>query len=67
MGKILVLYDSQTGNTGDRAHHVSEGVERVESSSLRVLSLDEANKDDFEWCDGIAVGSPTKMAPFRGS
>ena len=61
MGKILVLFDSQSGNTAKMARYVGEGVERVEGSSLRVLSVDEASKDDFTWCDGIAVGSPTNM------
>ena len=61
MGKILVLFDSRSGNTAEMARYVGEGVERVEGSSLRVLSVDQASKDDFAWCDGIAVGSPTNM------
>lgn len=61
MGKVLVLFDSESGNTAEMARYVGEGVERVEGSSLRVLSVDQAGKDDFVWCDGIAVGSPTNM------
>ena len=61
MGKILVLFDSRSGNTAAMARHVGEGVERVAGSSLRLLSVDQAGKDDFTWCDGIAVGSPTNM------
>ena len=61
MGKILVLFDSQSGNTAQMAQYVGEGVERVEGMDLRLLSVDQAGKDDFVWCDGIAVGSPTNM------
>ena len=61
MGKILVLFDSASGNTAEMARYVGEGVKKVAGSDLRVLSVDEASKDDFTWCDGIAVGSPTNM------
>jgi len=61
MGKILVLYDSQTGNTAKMAEYVGEGARRVNEMEVRVRSVDEATADDIVWCDGIAVGTPTHV------
>jgi NAD(P)H dehydrogenase (quinone) len=59
MGKILVLYDSKTGNTAKMAEYVAQGAEEVEGMDVRVRSVSEASADDVLWCDGLAVGSPT--------
>ena len=61
MNKILVLYDSATGNTGKMARLVAEGALSVPDTEVRVRSVDEASADDVVWCDGLAVGSPTNM------
>jgi len=61
MGNILVLYDSKTGNTRRMAELVAFGAGRRELNQVRLLSIDEATKDDILWCSGIAVGSPTCM------
>ena len=61
MGKILVVYDSTTGNTKRMAQYVAEGAQRVASTEVRLRSVDEATKEDLLWCDGIAAGSPTNM------
>jgi len=61
MGKVLVLYDSETGNTRKMAEFVAEGARAAHGIEVRLLSLDEAKKEDVAWCDGIAVGSPTNM------
>lgn len=61
MGKIVVLFDSHTGNTLKMAELVAIGAERNNSYEVKLLSVDQAKKDDIIWCDGIAVGSPTCM------
>jgi NAD(P)H dehydrogenase (quinone) len=61
MGKVLVLYDSETGNTMKMAQYVSEGAKMVPGTEVRLLSVDKARKEDVLWCNGIAVGSPTNM------
>lgn len=61
MGKILVLYDSHTGNTLRMAELVAAGAGKNNVHQVKLLSIDEAVKDDILWCDGIAVGSPTCM------
>lgn len=60
MGNILILYDSLSGNTKKMAQFVAEGVEGT-GNVVKVLSVDEAAKEDIIWCDGIAVGTPTNM------
>ena len=60
MANILVLYDSDTGHTAKMAEYVTEGARKY-PVNVKVLSVDEATKEDILWCDGIAVGSPTYL------
>lgn len=61
MGRILVLYDSATGNTAKMAGYVAEGARQVPGHEVRVRSVDEATQADILWCDGLAVGTPTNL------
>lgn len=61
MGRVLILYDSASGNTAKMAGYVAEGAATVPGSELRVRSVDEANQEDVVWCDGLAVGTPTNL------
>jgi NAD(P)H dehydrogenase (quinone) len=61
MNRILVLYDSKSGNVAKMAAFVAEGAQRIPDTEVRVRSVDEAKPDDVLWCDGLAVGSPTNM------
>lgn len=61
MNKILVLYDSASGNTAKMAALVAEGAHEVPDVEVRVRHLDEATADDVLWCEGLALGSPTNM------
>lgn len=61
MARILVLYDSISGNTRAMAGYVAEGAREIPSAEIRVKSVADAHTDDVLWCDGIAVGSPTHM------
>lgn len=61
MSKVLVLYDSQTGNTAKMAQFAAEGAEGIDGTEVRLRSIDEATAEDVVWCDGLAVGSPTNM------
>lgn len=61
MGKVLVLYDSATGNTRRMAEEVAKGAGLVPGTEVRLRSVEEATAEDLLWCDGLAVGSPTNM------
>jgi NAD(P)H dehydrogenase (quinone) len=61
MGKVLVLYDSATGNTAKMAELVGEGAAQIDDIEVRIRSVEDARAEDVVWCDGIAVGTPTNM------
>jgi len=64
--KILVLYDSLTGNVGAMARLVAEGAATIPGVETRLRQVGgsgelKATAEDVLWCDGLAVGSPTNM------
>jgi NAD(P)H dehydrogenase (quinone) len=61
MNRILVLYDSQSGNVAKMAQLVAEGAQRISDTEVRIKSVEVATAADVIWCDGLAVGSPTNM------
>jgi NAD(P)H dehydrogenase (quinone) len=61
MARILVLYDSKTGNVSKMAQYVAEGAASIKETEVRLKSIDQASPADVIWCEGIAVGSPTNM------
>jgi len=61
VNRILVLYDSKTGNVAQMAQLVAEGAKSIANTEVRLRSVSEAKAEDVVWCDGIAVGSPTNM------
>lgn len=61
MGKVLVLYDSLSGNTAKMAGLVAAGAEGISGIEVRVRSVEQATAEDVLWCDGLAVGSPTNL------
>ena len=61
MGKVLVLYDSASGNTATMARLVAEGAGSIPDIEVRLRNVEEATADDVLWCDGLALGSPTNM------
>jgi NAD(P)H dehydrogenase (quinone) len=61
MNRILVLYDTKTGNVAKMAQFVAEGARTISETEVRLRTIGEAKAEDVIWCDGIAVGSPTNM------
>lgn len=55
--KVLIVYDSRTGNTEKMAHAVEEGVE-AEGVEVDVKRVDEASVDELPDVDGLILGSP---------
>jgi NAD(P)H dehydrogenase (quinone) len=56
---ILIVYDSETGNTEKMAAAVEAGVRRVEGMDVITKRADETLLDDLLAAEGIIVGSPT--------
>ena len=61
MNRILVLYDSQSGNTELMAQLVAEGAQSVPETEVRIRRVADATAEDIYWCEGLALGSPTNM------
>ena len=55
--KVLIVYDSRSGNTEKMAHAVAEGVE-AEGVGMEVKKVDDATVDELPEVDGLILGSP---------
>ena len=58
MTKLLILYDSQTGNTGKMAEAVAKGVKEY-GGVVNVCRVDEVDIEAVSGYDGFAFGCPT--------
>lgn len=56
--RILVAYDSQTGNTEKMAKAVAEGASRA-GAEVSLKKVTDVTADDFLENDGFAFGTPT--------
>jgi len=61
MRKILVLYDTRTGNTGRMARAVADGAKSVGGVKV-VLKKVGGSQEELASADGIILGSPTHNA-----
>ncbi|MEM0057771.1 MAG: NAD(P)H-dependent oxidoreductase [Candidatus Bathyarchaeia archaeon] len=59
MAKILIVYDSRTGNTEKMAYAVAEGAKQVQNIEVVVKKVDQTSLEDLLDADGIIMGSPT--------
>jgi NAD(P)H dehydrogenase (quinone) len=59
MPSVLVIYDSQSGNTEKAAVLVAEGVKQIKGIDCVLKRIDEVSLDDLLKADGIIIGSPT--------
>ncbi|MGC8817197.1 MAG: flavodoxin family protein [Candidatus Hadarchaeum sp.] len=58
MPKVLVIYDSSSGNTEKMAQAVAEGAREVAGVNVVLKKVDQAKVDELLDADGIIVGSP---------
>ena len=66
MTKVLVIYDSRTGNTEKMADAVADGARQVEGASVTVMNVDKTKLDDLLAADAIILGSPTYYGNMSG-
>jgi NAD(P)H dehydrogenase (quinone) len=59
MLKILVVFDSKSGNTGTMALAVARGAEQAGDLEVAVKRAEETKNSDLLAADGIIMGSPT--------
>ncbi|MFB0514940.1 MAG: flavodoxin family protein [Candidatus Bathyarchaeia archaeon] len=64
--KILVIYDSRTGNTEKLAEAVAEGIKRVSGVSVELKRVESVAQEEIIEADGYAVGSPSHFSIMSG-
>jgi NAD(P)H dehydrogenase (quinone) len=66
MARVLIVYDSVTGNTEKMAFAVAEGVREIENVEVTVKRVEKASLDDLRRSHGIILGSPTYYGQMSG-
>jgi NAD(P)H dehydrogenase (quinone) len=64
--KVLIVYDSRTGNTKKLAEAVAEGVNKVSDVTVEFKKAEDITSDDVVKADGYAVGSPSHFSIMSG-
>jgi len=64
--KILIMYDSRTGNTEKLAEDVAEGIKQVSGVAVELKRAESVTSEDVINADGYAVGSPSHFSIMSG-
>ncbi len=65
--KILIIYDSKTGNTEKMALAIADGVRQVKGAEAETKGVRTAKLEDLQAADGIILGSPTYYGQMSGT
>jgi len=66
MSRVIVIYDSETGNTEKMAAAVADGAREVKGVEVIVKKVDNATHEDLLGAHGILIGSPTYYGLMSG-
>jgi NAD(P)H dehydrogenase (quinone) len=66
MAKILVVYDSRSGNTEKMASAIVDGARETKGVKAIVKKASRTNVEDLISADGIIMGSPTYYGVMSG-
>jgi len=66
MTRVLIVYDSRTGNTEKMALAVADGARMVKGTEVVVKVVDKTTMNDLSGSDGIILGSPTYYGNMSG-
>jgi len=66
MARVLVIYDSRTGNTEKMALAVAEGARQIKGTDVKILVVDKATVKELLEFDAIIIGSPTYYGNMSG-
>jgi len=65
--RLLVVYHTQSGNTGLLAEAVVRGARRVEETGTVVKRAFDAGVDDLLACDALLLGTPENFGYMSGA
>ena len=66
MGKVLVVFHSQSGNTRAAAEAIAQGARDVAGTEAVLKEAMTATKEDLLSCDAVAVGTPDYFSYMAG-
>lgn len=66
MPRVLIIYDSRSGNTGKMATAIAEGA-KESGAEVEVKKVTEAKPEDLVSADGIILGSPNHFGSMSES
>ncbi len=66
MVKILVIYDSRTGNTEKLAHAVANGARKIPGVEVILKRARDITPEDMSSADAYAFGSPSHFSIMSG-
>jgi|TARA_B110000977_G_scaffold200982_1_gene293471 multimeric flavodoxin WrbA len=64
---LLIIYHTQSGNTGQMAQAVMRGCQEEAEVETRLLSAFDAVLDDLRWADGLLFGTPENFGTMSGA
>jgi len=64
---LLIIYHTQSGNTGQMAQAVMRGCQEEAEVETRLLSAFDAGLDDLRWADGLLFGTPENFGTMSGA
>ena len=67
MKHLLVVYHTQSGNTGQLAAAFVRGARQEEEVETRQLKAFDAGLDDLLWADAVAIGTPENFGYMSGA
>lgn len=65
--QLLILYHSQSGNTGRLAQAVLRGAQQEEETEVRLVSAFDAGLEDLLRSDAIIIGTPENFGYMSGA
>lgn len=64
--KVLIMYDSNTGNTEKLAQAVEKGVKQISGVTVELKRTEAVKSQDVLNADGYAIGSPSHFSIMSG-
>jgi len=64
--KVLIIYDSNTGNTEKLSEAVAKGAKQISEVTVEMKRTEDVNFQDVIDADGYAIGSPSHFSIMSG-
>ncbi|MDG1081252.1 MAG: NAD(P)H-dependent oxidoreductase [Porticoccaceae bacterium] len=64
---LLIIYHTQSGNTGQMAEAVMRGSTQEADVETRLLNAFDADLKDLRWADGLLFGTPENFGTMSGA